>query len=227
MKWERELVRVTAPLCAQPGFSVVGTQTDSYQALKLAEDEQPDVAIIGYYLDHSKGLDFVPLIRNKCPGLGIILFSPYDDPGHARSALTRGVGGYLVWKSDMNILTSAIDMVFKGGFCVSPQITVQVFRKPPVPRRNRGIASFMMARRSGAGGAHSFFSGTEWRIIALIVRGKNTKEIAEGLSLKNGTVRNYISILMRKTRSTSRLQIINFALGFILDHSIPENNSGI
>jgi DNA-binding NarL/FixJ family response regulator len=217
MKWEKELTHAMASLRSHTGFSVIGTQTDSYHALKVAESEQPDIAVIGYYLDYISGLDFIPLIRRKCPGVGIVLISPYDDPGHTRKALSRGVSGYLLWKSDMKFLAGAICLVAKGGCYISSQIVIRTFQGLPDLRPGNRIASLMRIRNSK--GEYPFFSGAEWRIIRLIVRGKNTKEIAEGLSLKDGTVRNYISTLMRKTGASNRLQIAQFVLGLILEHS--------
>jgi DNA-binding NarL/FixJ family response regulator len=221
MKWESKLTKIMAPLYARPDFSVLEIQTDSYHALKLAETEQPDVLIVGYHLEYLPGLKFVSLIRNKCPGTRIILISPYTDPGRARVALSRGVSGYLVRKSDMHILTSAVDMVFRGGLCVSPRILIQAFNSLAL-HRDREIVSFMSARNPN--GTQPYFSRTERDILALIAQGKDTKDIAEDLGLKTGTVRNYISRLMRKTNSANRLQIISFVLGLILDQKTPKKN---
>jgi two-component system response regulator DegU len=212
MKWEKELSHVMASLYSHVGLSVIGSQTDSYSALKLAEAEQPDIAIIGYSLDHIGGLDFIPLIRGKCPGAGIVLISPYDDPRYARAALSKGVSGYLVQKFDMHILAWTIYLIFNGGCYISPRMVTRIFQTLPDLRLGRRISPFMMIRESNAR-RHSFFSETDWQIIELIARGKSTKAIAEGLGLKIGTVRNYISVMMRKTRSGSRLQMAHVAFG--------------
>jgi DNA-binding NarL/FixJ family response regulator len=221
MKWENKLTQIMAPLYARPEISVLEIQTDSYHALKLAETEQPDVLIVGHHLDYLPGLEFVSLIRNKCPGARIILISPYTDLGRARIALSQGVSGYLVWNSDMHILTSAVDMVFRGGLCVSPQVLIQAFNSLAL-HQDHEIASFMKARSPGE--TYPFFSGTEREILALIIQEKNTKEIAEDLGLKNGTVRNYISRIMQKTKSASRVQIFGFVLGLILDQRTPKKD---
>jgi DNA-binding NarL/FixJ family response regulator len=222
MKWEKELSHVMASLYSHVGLSVIGCQTDSYHALKLAEAEQPDIAVIGYSLDHMGGLDFIPLIRGKCPGAGIILISPYDDPHYARTALFRGVSGYLLRKFDMHILAWAICLVFKGGSYISSHIVIRIFQNLPDHRLGRRVAPFRMFWESTAR-RHSFFSETDWQIIELITRGKTTKEIAEGLDLKIGTVRNYISVMMRKTGSGNRMQIARFAFGL----NGPSKNSAV
>jgi DNA-binding NarL/FixJ family response regulator len=203
MKREQDLLCTISGLNSQAGFAVIGIGTDSYQAIRLSEREQPDVAIIDYHLDTIDGPELVPVIKRKCPGMGIILISPHDDENHIREALSRGVSGY-VQKSDMGILANTIVTVYLGGCIISHPVVVRAIQEPP---------KFFGFRKNKPPKRHSdllSLSRTEQRIAGFINQGRSTKEMSEILSLTTGTIRNYISTMMRKTGIHSRFRMAQF-----------------
>jgi two-component system response regulator DesR len=204
-KRELDLVHTTSLLNSQINVSVIGTGSDSYQAIRLAEIEQPDIAIIDYQLDRTNSAEFIPLIKRKCPGTGIIVFSPFSDEKHVREAMIRGVSGYLVQRSDLDLLAGIIQMVHTGGCYISRRIIARNSHVAPEEHRKP-------SRAASHSPGYALLSRTEQRIIGYINQGRTTKEIAETLSLRMGTVRNYISVLMRKTGIHSRWQMADFIL---------------
>jgi DNA-binding NarL/FixJ family response regulator len=212
--WEKECKRIAAALNAHADFLVVGAAEDCYQALHLVESEQPDIIILDYHLGSIKGWELVPVIKRKAPCISVIIISPYDDEGRAWDALLKGVSGYLIRKFDIDLLANIIHIVHKGGWYISHRILAQVLLKlHDYQKCYQKIASPKKGGLSGRLEKSIEFSPTERRIIGFINQGRSTKEIAETLNLKNGTVRNYISNLMRKTGDHSRAQMILSFLG--------------
>jgi DNA-binding NarL/FixJ family response regulator len=212
MNWGPELKHTTGILGTHSEFSVIGTALDCYQAIHLVESEQPDIAIVDYYLDSIKGWDLIPIIKRKSPVTAVIIISPYDDESHALDALHKGASGYLVRKFDMNVLIGAIYMVHTGGQHISQRIVSQVLPKfrayQKYYREDSG--------KKGQAAVHMknfvTFSRTERLIIGFISQGRTTREIAGILNLKMGTIRNYISRLIHKTGGRNRAQMILTAL---------------
>jgi two-component system response regulator DegU len=220
MDREHELRRTTGTLNSNPEFSLIGSGADGYQALKLSEIEQPDIAVIGYHLDGARGPDLIPAMKRKCPATGIILISPSDDENGVQDALMMGVSGYLIRKSDMDMLADAIRMVYAGGCYISHRIVVRAFQslKMNFPQ------SHLFHQEDALRQAQTevvFFSLAERRIFGFIGQGRTTKEIAETMSLKIGTIRNYISGLMQKTGLHTRTQMFYFAVHNSLDALEP------
>jgi DNA-binding NarL/FixJ family response regulator len=225
MKQQHDLNCVMTAVDPYADLAVIGIGSDYYGAIRLAQVEQPDIAVIDYQLDDG-GLDAISVVKRKSPGTAIILVSPYNDVWRARDALNRGVSGYLVRKSDMNMLVSTIYMVHAGGCFISYRIVARAFRALPKLLMYRKIyqglfpqgKSLLQARRD-----YQDLSLTEWQIIGLLGQGKSTKEIGESLNLKMGTVRNYISILMQKTGIHNRHRMAFF----VLNNNSPPKAGGV
>ncbi|MDR1971824.1 MAG: response regulator transcription factor [Treponema sp.] len=216
MNREQDLSRITAELDSHAELRIVGIGTDRYGALKLAESEQPDVAVIDYYLDNGCGLDIIHVVKRKSPGTGVIVVSPYDDMGHARDAMIMGASGYLLRKADMDILVSTVYMVHTGGYFVSHRIVNQVFRSlRKFHNWESSRKTLSLRRASQEPPDYSSLSRTEWQILEFLGQGKSTKEIAEILNLKIGTVRNCISLLMHKTGIHNRSYLADSILNSI------------
>jgi DNA-binding NarL/FixJ family response regulator len=214
MQQEQDLGRVRAAIDSRQDLAVIGTGTDSYDAIRLAEDERPDIMVIDHQLDYN-GPDIVPLIKRRFPNASIILVSPYEDEKYALAALNQGVSGYLLRRFDMDILVGVIYIVHAGEYYISQRVMARLFR---TPLKLQGPEKFPQIFGPGETALQhsmdfSALNRTELRILECIGQSKSTKEISETLHLKMGTVRNYISVLMRKSGIHSRLQMVNLVQG--------------
>ncbi|MDR0998971.1 MAG: response regulator transcription factor [Treponema sp.] len=196
----------------QGDFCIAGVSEDDYSALHLAETQRPDVAVIDYNLDSLSGVELIPMIKRKCPTTMVILFSAYDDERHVFEAIRKGVSGYLLWKDRAN-LVNAVRIAYNGGCYVSAGIVARIFSLFLELSRWRDIIYRIVSGLPEKGDSRRIiFSPTEKQIIRLMSEGKSSKEIAELLSLNDGTVRNYISSVMRKAGTKNHVQMAIFAL---------------
>jgi DNA-binding NarL/FixJ family response regulator len=217
---QKKLDLILSLLKSQEDFYVAGSGKDNYSALRLTETQQPDVAVIDYYLDSLSGLELIPLIKRKCSTTMVVLFSACDDERHALEAINEGVSGYLLWKDKIN-LVNAVRIAHNGGCYISNGIITRVFSMLFETSRyqdiHRIVSTFPEYGSSKTGRRQTLFSHAEKHIIRLISEGKTVKEIAEISGLSAGTIRNYISSIMKKAGTRNRVQIAIFALknGFL------------
>jgi two-component system response regulator DesR len=188
---EQDLNRIRAAVRSRKDVAVIGTGSDSYGALRLAENRRPDIALIDCQLDYD-GLEIVPLVKRRSPGTSLRVVSSCNNVLRACSALVKGASAYVLRKSDMDFLGTVICVVRAGGYYISQRVMAGVPRVMPDGERGGGEEDIPVMGRG------------EWRVLELVRRGKSTKEIGEALNLKPGTVRNYISGLMRKVGVHSR-----------------------
>jgi DNA-binding NarL/FixJ family response regulator len=209
---EQEQNRIYSLLSNQQDFEVTGFGRDSYDALKLAEKYRPHIIIIDLRQDTIGGPELVPLIKRRSPSTAIIILSGRDDDEYAGRALSAGALGYLIKKTDMDKLADSVRAVHGGGCFISATITIRAFGMLSEITKYRHMVPAFSPAKSSARTIPSTINRTELRIMAGIAKGGSTKEIAEKLRLKPGTVRNYLSAAMHKAGLKNRTQAALFAI---------------
>lgn len=163
-------------------MEVVGKATNGEDAVTLVKNLSPDVCIMDIEMPGKSGLEAAEEI--KCLSCKVIILTTFARSGYFQRALKAGVSGYLLKDSPSEELASSIRNVMAGRRIYAPELMDDVYAEEnPLTDRER-------------------------EVLELVADGKNTKEIAEELSIKTGTVRNYISIILDKLEVKNRIEAI-------------------
>lgn len=99
---DHEMVR--SNLCvlleAQPDFSVVAQVSSGLDAVRKAQEFQPDVVVLDLGIPEVNGIHATPLIKNVAPKAEILIVTQFDDWFFARQAFSAGARGFLT-KTDL------------------------------------------------------------------------------------------------------------------------------
>jgi DNA-binding NarL/FixJ family response regulator len=210
-KQDRELVY--SILSVQQEFEIAGFGRDGYDVLKLVAKCRPHIIIMDRRAGAVDSSELIPLIKRKSPATAVMILSGHEDDEYAGKTITAGASAYLVKKTDMPKLADSVRTVYNGGYFVNAAIFIRVFGM--VSEMNKYRNYFRSARTEKTlldKPVPAAITRMELRIVACIGKGYNDKEIAARLSLKPGTIRNYISSVMRKAGLKNRAQIAIFAL---------------
>ena len=136
------------------------------------------------YRDASKtGLEAAEELKDlNCK---VIILTTFARSGYFQRALKAGVSGYLLKDSPSEELANSIRSVMAGRHLYAPELVDDLYSESTSPLTAR-----------------------EKEVLALVADGKNTKEIADELSIKTGTVRNYISTILDKLEVKNRIEAI-------------------
>ncbi|MCH1982701.1 response regulator transcription factor [Ruminococcus sp. OA3] len=178
-----------------PEIRVTATGTDGAEALPLYEEFRPDVLLMDIRMQNTDGLDGAVQILSKHPGAKILLLTTFSDDEYIVKALRAGVKGYLL-KQDYQSIIPAIKSVHTGQTVFGDTITAKI------PDLLQTSSDFDYE-------AHNINS-REFEVIKLVADGKSNKEIAEYLFLSEGTVRNYLSLILEKLSLRDRTQLAIF-----------------
>jgi DNA-binding NarL/FixJ family response regulator len=194
----KERVKLGDILQQWPAFDISGLGKDGYDALHIGHLAQPDVALVDEnpsFLDCS---EIVLALKRWSPKTKVIVLTNSCDNQFVLKAISNGAAGYLLKSKDAEIVPG-INWVYKGGSLMSPEIAARAFN--------------MFAKEHLAVNWEQQAPLTRRQLELLIHIGKglSNKEIAAILQLKNGTIRNYISILLQKMRLRNRTEMAVFA----------------
>jgi len=182
-------------LSAQDDIEVSAVGDSGQQAVKLYEEHMPDVMLMDIRMQGMTGLEAAEKILAK-----------YPDDEYIVKAISLGAKGYIL-KQAFESIAPALRAVNNGQTVFGTQIMDRIphlFGADGEASSGTGQARFIDAMKSYD------ISGKELSIIELVAEGLNNKEIADELYLSEGTVRNYISVILEKLQLRDRTQLACF-----------------
>lgn len=199
---DQELIRqsLLIVLSVKPNIAIIGTAKDGREVLELMKKERADVILMDIRMPEMDGVVCTKIIKERYPDTKIIILTTFDDDEFVFSALKYGASGYLLKGISIDELDKAIQTVHNGGAMINPEIAskvVELFSE--MAQSNYDITI-------EAHNVHDL-TDAEWEIVKLVGRGMSNKEIAEKVSLSEGTVRNYISTILSKLGLRDRTQL--------------------
>jgi len=190
---------INSLLAGQGDFKLASVGADGFHAIRSSMTLKPDIIIMDYDMEAVNGPDIAPVIKRYSPSTALIALCPDKECSIVDKALKAGVSGFLLWKKDLDKLTSAIRSVFYGGLYISEAakgiLSSRLGAINPVPRIHRHLLSVT---------EHNIFNG--------IVQGQSDKEIADDLNMTIGALRNCVNNVKKKTGLHNRTQITVYAL---------------
>ncbi|MHC2148038.1 response regulator [Pseudomonas sp. 210_17 TE3656] len=182
-----------------PGYTVVGEGNDGNQVAELVLQLDPDIVLLDISMRTTNGLDALTQLRASGCRSKVLILSMHTDPELIMQALESGAHGYLLKDTTATELEQALAALRNGERYLSPAIAHTVINQALL--RTQSV-------KAPASDKHNL-TARQLEILRLIVRGKSTREIANGLGLSIKTVETHRSQIMK------RLQIYDVA-GLVL-----------
>ena len=183
-------------LLEQAGMVVTGEASDGPEALRLAYEHTPDVAILDIAMPHLNGLETARRLREIVPQTKIVLLTMHTEAPYVFEALQAGAVGYVLKTQAAVDIVQAIHAALQGAIYLSPRVATTVVQAyltgstlPPDPLTSR-----------------------EREIAQRIAEGQTTKEIAAHLGLSVKTVESHRINLMRKLDIHETATLVRYAI---------------
>lgn len=178
----------------EPDFRVIATGSSAQDAIAGFRIHQPDILLMDIRMGEETGIAAAKKIISEFPTAQILLLTTFLDPEYIHDALKTGVKGYLI-KQDFPSIIPAIRAVSSGQTVFGTQI-VDTLNTIIQPEKKAAVVQ-----------KPDELTDREWDILLKVAEGQNNKEIAASLFLSEGTVRNYISLLLDKLSLRDRTQL--------------------
>ncbi|MGF6558199.1 DNA-binding NarL/FixJ family response regulator [Pseudomonas sp. S30_BP2TU TE3576] len=198
---DHSLIRagVRALVMDLPGYAVIGEANDGSQLLEMVGQLSPDIILLDISMRHTGGLEALQQLKRVRPQSKVLILSMHTDPALIMQALESGAHGYLLKDTTATELEHALEALRNNERYLSPAIAHTVI--------NQALTRNQKHQPEPAD-SHNL-TARQLEILRLIVRGKSTREIANGLGLSVKTVETHRSQVMK------RLQIYDVA-GLVL-----------
>lgn len=186
---------LTTILSSDSDLEVVAKGHDGKEAVELYKKYRPDLVLMDIQMKEMSGLDAASQILEMNPEAKILLLTTFSDSEYIQKALALGVKGYLL-KQDFEAIIPSVKAVFGGQNVFGSEIVSKL------PTLAEAKETFDYEPYD--------ISEKEQEIIEQVGLGRSNKEIADALFLSEGTVRNYISVILEKLGLRDRTQLAVF-----------------
>jgi two-component system, NarL family, response regulator NreC len=177
-------------------FTVLGEASNGQEAVRLATEKQPDIAVLDLGMPLMNGLEAAQEISRASARTKVVLLTRHDDDQYVLAALRFGVRGYVLKSQAVYDLIQAIKQVFRGEFYLSPgvsRVVVDAFlSKSEFPEERLTVR--------------------ERQVVKLIGEGKTTKEAAAFLGISIKTAESHRTRLMQKLGIHSTAEVVRYAV---------------
>ena len=182
-------------LSSDSEIEVVGTGSSGNEAIKLYDEFEPDVLLMDIRMAGMTGLEAGAEIVKKHKDAKILYLTTFNDDEYIIKAISLGAKGYII-KQDFDSIIPAVKAVCNGqsvfGSGITEKLPDMINRKGSFDYDKYGITP------------------QEREIIEEVASGLSNKEIADKLFLSEGTVRNYLSNILRKLELRDRTNLAIF-----------------
>jgi DNA-binding NarL/FixJ family response regulator len=185
-------------IAKQADLAFCGGAGSVREALPLIRDLKPDLVLADISLKNSNGLELIKVIRAESPHLPVLVMSMHDELVWAELALRAGAQGYIMKESSIEQLIPALRTVLSGKIHLSPAAMTRIVE---------GQVSARSARPPLAR-----LSDRELQVLGMLGEWKNSRVIAEELSLSVKTIEYYKQNIKDKLQLKTATELTQLAI---------------
>lgn len=182
-------------LSAETDIKIVGEARDGQEAINRAVELKPDVILMDIIMPRCDGLEALPVIKDRVPAARVLILTVSESEDDLFQAIRFGADGYLLKGAAIDDIVEGIRQVAEGQAIVSPCMAgklLQEFRK-------ESLADLQLSPR-------------EMEVLTLVGEGLTNREVAQRLTVTEGSVKTYLQRILQKLHLKNRAEAKAYAL---------------
>ncbi|MDL4814951.1 response regulator [Actinomadura opuntiae] len=182
-------------------IEVVAEAANGEQAVALAVEHRPDVALVDIQMPVMDGIEATRLIAadERLSGVHVVILTNYGLDEYVFNALRAGACGFMVKDTEPADLVQGVRVAARGDALLSPAIT------------RRLIGEYVTRRPAPAPEALGVLTNREREVAALVARGLSNDEIAAQMVISPTTAKTHVSRALTKLGARDRAQLVVLA----------------
>lgn len=189
---------LTAVLSTQSDFEVIGEAGSGLEAVRKAQELQPDVVLLDLEMPEMDGVEALKQMRGSRPDVRVIIFTVFDTDERILGAVQAGAKGYLLKGVPRDQIFDAIRVVHAGGSLLQPVVASRL-----LDQISKGIDRSKDAIS---------VTPRELDVLLLLAQGLQNKEIADNLSIAERTVKFHVGSILSKMGAGNRTEAVTIAV---------------
>jgi len=181
-------------------IQVIAEANDGAEAVRLAQEHQPDVSVLDIRMPEMTGVEATRRIKAQSPRVRVLVLTAYDDDPYVFAVLQAGADGYVLKTSSADELVRAVRTVHSGSPALSPEVAGKV------------IQQVTSGKPAGAVEQVEALTQRELDVLRLAAHGMTNREIGHNLGISHRTVQGHLASVYAKLGVNSRTEAVTEAL---------------
>lgn len=186
-------------LKTQKDLEIIGEAENGRIAIEMAKELKPDIILMDLAMPEMDGIQATKIIKEKEPGIKIMILTSFSDQDHVIPALEAGASGFQLKDIQPDELVSSIRKMVQGESQLHPKATSHLLANLSHSSNPKKSLLEELTKR-------------EMDVLKEIAKGKSNKEIAASLYITEKTVKTHVSNLLGKLELADRTQAALFAV---------------
>jgi DNA-binding NarL/FixJ family response regulator len=184
------------------GWEICGEALSGREAVDLAQQMQPDVAIVDLMMPDLNGLETTRQIRKVSERTQVLIFTMHHNESLIHDVLEAGARGYLLKTDAERHIVTAVETLLRRQPYFSAQVSETV------------LEGFLRSGRQASANAAAVprLTPREREVVQLLAEGHRNKRIAQMLGISIKTVETHRTTLMRKIGVKSIVELVRYAV---------------
>ena len=179
-------------------WQVCGEATNGRDAVKLAMELKPDLAVLDLEMPELNGLEATRQIKKHLPDLEVLIFTMHETDQFIHDALVAGARGFVLKADAGRYLVEAVEALSRHKPFFTSKASETLLEK-----FLESTAASIEADR---------LTDREREIVQLLAEGKGNKEISAILYISVKTVETHRAAIMRKLKMNSIVDLVRYAI---------------
>jgi DNA-binding NarL/FixJ family response regulator len=197
---DQDLVRagLASLLDGAGGIRVVGQASNGEEGVRLIREVHPDVALIDIRMPVLNGLEAIGRVRGDptCAATRLVVLTTFGLDEYVYGAIRAGADGFLLKDAEPDDLIRSVCQVAQGDAVLSPAVTRTL------------VDDYLRGPSRHPARTPPQLTDRERDILDGICRGLSNRQIAEELLVGPATVKTYVSRLLQKFATDSRVGLV-------------------
>jgi DNA-binding NarL/FixJ family response regulator len=188
-------------LAGEPDIDVIAEAENGVQAVELARQLKPDVAVLDISMPRINGIEATRQIKAALPETAVLALTMHADDAYVFQLLKAGGSGYVLKNAAATDLVQAVRAARRGEAFLYPSVARAV------------VADYLKRLEAGEGReTYDGLTEREKEILTLVAEGATNQEIAERLYISIKTVQTHRAHIMEKLNLHDRAMLVRYAV---------------
>lgn len=180
------------------GHEIVGQASNGAEAVRLALELEPELALLDIHMPVMDGLEALGRIKAACPTIQVVMLTVSEEDNDLRRAIRSGADGYILKHINSTEFLALLERLKSGNAALSSSIATRLFK--------------LVGHADKKGSKKMGLSMRELEILRCVAGGKSNHEIAAELSVSENTVKFHIKNIIQKLSVSNRTEAVTYAI---------------